>query len=97
MFEWRNKNPMPDLRAGDKAHARWQRRKRDAKRRTGYRTAKAAVDRAGDASCEAVDELLETAPRTQAGLVAKAKTARLVGEGMDWLRLADDIVALAEA
>jgi hypothetical protein len=93
--------PDPDMNEAIQEHkaavARWKRRERDAKRRTGYRAAKIDQDSAGDASVAAIEKLIETRPRTFAGLVAKARAVLIVDpdDCYDW-PLAEDISALAE-
>jgi hypothetical protein len=62
------------------AMKRWERRLRAARKRTGYDRAYAAQGAACHACADLVDELSKTLPRTFAGLVAKARAARVVAE-----------------
>jgi hypothetical protein len=91
-FEWHTENPVP---TDDAELAKWKRRKRDAKRRSGFRTAEIARDRACHASADAINTLIATRPRTFAGLAIKAKTMKLVDDAdfFDW-RFGDEILAM---
>jgi hypothetical protein len=64
--------------AEKRAMANWRRRERAAEQQTGYAKADASAAVACTASVKLIEELIETRPRTIAGLFAKARAARLV-------------------
>ncbi len=94
--------PGADMRKAFEEHKRvvrnWKRRELAAERRTGYRAADAAQDRASEASSAAIEALALTRPCTLAGLAAKARAALIINSDnyFDW-QLAQDIDALANA
>ena len=74
--------PGADMNAAIAEHkaaiGRWKRRERSAERRTGYRAADAEKDHAANVSMNAIEALRDARPRTLAGLIAKARAARVV-------------------
>jgi hypothetical protein len=81
-IEWMKNNPAPDkevFQAADKAEAamaRWRRRRRAAKRRTGLEKAETNQNAACQAAWDAIETLRDTVPQTLEGLAAKARAWR---------------------
>lgn len=76
-LKWREANAVP-ADAGTSAMKEWKQREKAAKRRTGLSQAGAVQRAASTASVKLIDELIQAQPRTLAGLVAKARAARVV-------------------
>ncbi len=81
MIRWRKKHPGAD-----------ERQKRTAELLTGFAAADAIASEACHASWEAMEALRDAVPLTFAGLAAKAKAARYIGDQKMDSQIADSLV-----
>ncbi|HEY5065064.1 MAG TPA: hypothetical protein VIJ04_09635, partial [Xanthobacteraceae bacterium] len=82
--------------ARERSRQNWRRRERAAEKRTGFAEASRAQGEAEEASSEVAWRLIETRPRSLAGLVAKARAQRIIDKDKTWpWGFGEEIEALA--